>query len=94
MDYKITLTKPWPYRHPTKGRSVLAPGTYAIPEDLPDIVGLRAIGEGIAERIEVEKISESVAVIATAPKRRGRPRKTPATQNKLANVAENKVGLV
>jgi len=98
MNYKITLTKPWNYRHPKKGRSVLAPGSYFIPEDLPEVCALRAIGEGMAQRVELpasmvlyngDPKTNSTVVLTPKPRRKRAPR------NKMrADAPENKFGLV
>lgn len=97
MTYQITTERPWPYRHPKKGRAVLTPGVYAVPEQLPYEVAELAVAQGVAKRSVLQidlppHVINAVDAITDAmtKKRRGRPRKTPAPDNKALHVAENK----
>ena len=48
MDYKIELFRPFLYRD--KGRiKQVAPGTYSVPDDMPDAAGQLAVSQGVAK---------------------------------------------
>jgi hypothetical protein len=97
MNYQITTERPWPYRHPKKGRTVLQPGIYSIPEQLPYDIAELAVSQGVAKRSMLQvnlppRVINAVETItdAVTKKRRGRPRKGPAPENKALHVAEDK----
>lgn len=54
MDYRITFKRPWSYRHPTKGRRTITPGTYSVPEQLPLVAAQLAVDQGMAIMIKVQ----------------------------------------
>lgn len=106
MKLEIEVRKPWPYRHPKRGRQVLEPGHYIAPDQIDEKVARRAIDEGMARRIvrPVEELAEFAAIevpeyavtlddagaVASVKKKRGRPRKLPQLETKPLYVAENK----
>lgn len=67
---QITISKPWPYRHPSKGRRVADPGLYNVPADLPEVVARRAVAEGMAQIVASPLLRE--------PERPERAEKKPA----------------
>lgn len=87
MDYQITVPRKWRHRHPAKGAQTLSPGTYSVPEDVPDVLARRAIAEGMATRRDPPAVP---APEADAPAKRRRRAKGPAPQNRMARVPENK----
>lgn len=96
MDYQIKIERTWPYRHHKRGRSSLAPGLYAVPEQVSDEVAQRALAEGMAIKIYVAKAQPEPGEPASAQKkskRGGRRAKGPAPENKAAHVPENKLPL-
>lgn len=50
MSYSVVFPKPWNYRHPKRGRSIMEPGRYRVPEDVSDEIAQRAVAEGMARR--------------------------------------------
>lgn len=94
MDYEIKTDRAWRYRHPKRGREELAPGTYRVPEDLPEAVARRAIDEGVAIKSVIARPSDVDPVQRTsAPVRRTRKAKAkgPAPENRaLFGAPENK----
>ena len=51
MDYKIELFRPFRFRTGKGDIKQVEPGTYSIPEDMPDAAGQLAIAQGVANRI-------------------------------------------
>ncbi len=70
MEYQIQISQTWPYRHPDKGRRLLIPGIYRIPEDLPDSIGRQALDQGVAittRAPEPRQLERKVLVAAPKP---------------------------
>lgn len=82
MDFRLKFAKAWPYRDPKRGRTTLAPGTYAVPEALSHAVAERALAEGVAKRIDTPRPSAAV-VQRKAPVRKKKAL-GPAPENKSA----------
>lgn len=65
------------------------PGRYRIPEDMPAEIADDCLKAGTAK--QVAYFPRPAAPVSTAPRKRGRPRKHPAPENKLQPTpAENK----
>ena len=96
MIYQITTERPWNYRHPKKGRMVLTPGVYAVPDQLPYAIAELAVSQGVAKRSVLQidlppRVINAVETITDVmtKRRRGRPKKA-APENRALHVAENK----
>ena len=101
MDYMLDLGGDHIWRF---GRYRFHPGKYRVPEQMPDSVARRALSEGVGKKVVmpappppvVEEIKEETPeadVGDTSPPRRrpGRPKKTPAPEDKhLGRAVENK----
>lgn len=73
MEYQIQIGKPWTYRHPKRGRQLLPPGLYRVPEDVLETVAGRAISDGVAERQDPPRApvvieTKAAAVAPTVPR--------------------------
>lgn len=95
MSYRIVTTKPWRYRDPKRGVRVLEPGVYDVPKDLPERIGQLCVDQGMARKLTPpatprEEDRAKLVKGIVAPRKRGRPRKTPAPENKALHVAEDK----
>lgn len=87
MEFNIDIAKPWRYRDRKRGIREIVPGTYRVPDDLPSEVAELAVQQGMGKKW----VPQSPVAIATAVRKRGRPRKYPAPENKmLPNASENK----
>jgi hypothetical protein len=93
--YQLEIIKPWRYRDRARGSQTLVPGLYDVPSQVSAALAARAVAEGMGhprERIQQVPLAEQSPVLAGLPKRkRGRPRKYPATNDRSLGVApENK----
>lgn len=71
MDYKIIVSRPWRYRHPSRGMQELAAGAYRVPEDIVAPVAARALAEGMATRARLSiEDAERLALAACDADRR------------------------
>lgn len=103
---RLIVPKPWKHRDPKLGVQVLPAGEYSVPGEVSEALASRAITEGMATTYHV-RMPESVVVpvepveieaVEAEPveqkKKRGRPRKGPAPDNKAHGAApENKAAL-
>lgn len=92
MDYQIQTERPWRYRHPKNGFSVLDPGVYNVPHDLPANLAELALAQGVARKMTPPAAPapvKPVETIAEGPRKRGR-RKGKAPENKALDAPENK----
>lgn len=102
---RLVVPNPWKHRDPRNGIQVLPAGEYSVPDQVSEALAQRAITEGMATSYRV-RMPESVIVPAEpveveaaeadepVKKKRGRPRKGPAPENKAFGAApENKAAL-
>lgn len=95
MDYKITIARPWRYRHPRFGSQVLDPGMYSVPEQVTDSIARQALDQGVAIRSVGQSVTHVPPPVEAPPvRRKKRKAKGPAPDNRALGVApENKQAL-
>lgn len=98
MTHRLIVPKFWKYRHRKHGMQELPPGEYSVPDQIPMDVADRCVNEGMGTlyRVRMPAFIPVAGVVVDSArdeqpvKRRGRPRKGPAPENKVLHVAENK----
>jgi hypothetical protein len=90
--YNIVLDRPWRYRDARRGAQVMPAGRYRVPEQVPEAIAARAVGEGMAKR--EARFGETFATPGGAqnayraagdllPRRRTRKSRRGAPENKM-----------
>lgn len=103
MQRRLSVIGPWRYRDRVRGSQVLAPGVYAVPDQVGEQIARLCVDQGMGRLYEVQ-MPDAVRSVQPAqrhvpepprrPKRGPKRRKGSAPENKIVHAEENKSSLV